>query len=102
MYIDQAPNWVNPIGRVQRNVSYCPVLREFSPKSWRLQSRGRGLSEGRETSTYAGIRPADVTMSKVLNTEEDGDRPGKYTPVCLLQVEVAGDKQACCDVSSAF
>ena len=79
-----------------------PVLREFSPKSWRLQSRGRGLSEGRETSTYAGIRPADVTMSKVLNTEEDGDRPGKYTPVCLLQVEVAGDKQACCDVSSAF
>lgn len=52
------------------------------------------MSEGRETSTYAGIRPADVTMSKVLNTEEKGDRPGKDTPVCLLGAEAAGDEQA--------
>ena len=70
------------------------MLREFSPKSWRLQSRGWGVSEGREMSTHAGIRLADVTMSKVLNTEEEGDRPGKDTPVCLLGAEAAGDEQA--------
>lgn len=40
-----------------------------------------GVSEGTEMSTYSGVRPTDLTRSKALNTEEEGDRPGEDTPV---------------------
>lgn len=55
------------------------------------------MSEGRGTSTYTGIRPADLTRSKVLNTEEEGDRLVRThlsASTGPLGAEVAGDQQA--------
>ena len=62
--------------------------------------------EGTETSTYSGVRPADLTRSKALNTEEEGDRPGEDTPVHPHRPSWGRRRQEtsglCCDVSSAF